>query len=173
MRTSEERVAVVVSPEASGDDRTVELAPIVAPTRRRVLLVEPNCHRRPALANELRNFHSLATTSGIQGALRLLGQERFDAVIALHENDGEGLPLLAVIAREWPTMRRLLTSRWHDAPSKRALRAGVVHALLDAKVDVATLAIEVCGGGDRCAGEAPKSSGEPRRRARSRFRPTR
>ncbi len=165
-----QRVAVVVSPEASGDDRTIELAPVVVPIRRRVLLVEPNCHRRAALAHRLRSYHSVATTSGMEGALRLLGQERFDVVVAAERGDGDGLQTLEAVARAWPATKRCLTATWHDPASKRARKTGVVHVLIHAPVDVPALAIEVGRLDPPASRDDPQSSVEPRRRPSARAR---
>lgn len=130
------RVAFVISPEVGEDDRTVEMQPVRAPepqpsaSRQRILLVEPNCHLRIVRAYELRTRHSVATAPGVEGALRLLASERFDAALVTEGPEGEGLGLLVAIAVRWPAVRRHLLVTWREKAHTAALRTGTIHRLL-------------------------------------------
>ncbi len=105
----------------------------------RVLMVEPNGHHRFARAHALRAHHSVATTSNVDGAMRLLTQERFDAMVVTEGFEGEGLALLELVARSHPTTRRYLLTRWEEKAQLAALAAGRVDALLITPFDLAML----------------------------------
>ncbi len=103
----------MVTADTAEDDRTVDMAPVRAPVsrppssrRKRILVVEPNDHRRFARAEALRERHSVATAPGMGGALRLLSSETFDIVLVAEDLGADAFALLEAVAIMWPETRR-------------------------------------------------------------------
>ncbi len=111
-----DRVAIVVTADAGEDDRTAaDLEPVrlVAPCSTcplRILLVEPNDHRRFARAHALRAQHRVATAPAMAGALQLLASEAFDVILIVEEPGGDTYALLDAVAIMWPDTHRCLAA---------------------------------------------------------------
>jgi CheY-like chemotaxis protein len=101
-------------------------------TRPRVLLVDDERLVLSALRRSLARVAEVVTALSMTEALRLLQQQAFDAVVSDYAMgpDGDGLALLAVVQRRWPTVRRILHSGNPPEGVERLVGSGELHRLL-------------------------------------------
>lgn len=111
------------------------------PTKKRLMVVDDLEAHRMSLARVLRTRHSVATAPHAHGALRLLGWERFDAIVSDHEMPPgpDGLWLLNEVARIAPKTRRFLMSANEPPGLSAFLHLGVVEAFFPKPIHVADL----------------------------------
>ncbi|HZS39227.1 MAG TPA: hypothetical protein VFF06_20490 [Polyangia bacterium] len=95
---------------------------IIRPRPRRILLVEHDPSMARIVARELGRHHRVYVASSIAAAMRKMsvaGGPVVDVVVSAYRLRGEtGLKLLAIFARRWPYIRRLLYTDSEQIPAR-------------------------------------------------------
>jgi DNA-binding NtrC family response regulator len=101
---------------------------ITSPPRPRLLVVDDLEPIRTALARGLRHSFSAATAPGAHAALKLMSQERFDAVLTDFEMPPgpDGVWLLTETMRLHPAVRRFLGTGSQPEQFEPYVRSGVI-----------------------------------------------